>query len=158
MTIVEQPPMCRECPVLSTSLYADCEPAELAQAERCREYHVYEAGEAIFTQGEAIRGICCLYSGRVSLVQTKGDGTTITLYVAEGGETIGLPDLMEENCHTRSAIALERTELCFTPMTSFRQLFATVGPIAIRTIRSICQRINDAERRAGPTARAMAHR
>jgi CRP-like cAMP-binding protein len=158
MTFSEKPRSCRGCPVLSSSLYADCQPAELDLVAENREYHIYEPGEEIFTQGQAIKGICCIYDGRVALDQRKRDGQVVTLHVAEKGETIGLPDLMEETCHTRSAVALERTEVCFVPMESFRQLFATVGPVTIRTIQSICRRILDAERRVtphGPTRAAI---
>jgi len=124
----------------------------LALAAQERECHIYEPGEEIFTQGQAIKGICCVFSGRVAVVQRKNDGRVVTLHVATAGETLGLPDLMEERLHTRSALALERTELCFTPMDAFRKLFASIGPITIRTIQSICKRIHDAEERVTPPA------
>jgi CRP-like cAMP-binding protein len=70
----------------------------------------FEAGEVIFTQGEAAKNLYILLEGAVTLgIKAKGEIDITAYSVAKKGETFGLPSLIKPYRNSVSAICNKKT-------------------------------------------------
>ncbi len=63
-------------------------------------------GDALFRQGDASDGLCVVVSGRLQIVRTNSDGTTVVLGEATPGESIGEMGFFTREPRTADVIAV----------------------------------------------------
>jgi CRP/FNR family transcriptional regulator, dissimilatory nitrate respiration regulator len=80
-------------------------------------------GETVFRQGDAAAAVFVIEKGRIRLVRTLQDGTSVTLHVGEAGQSFAEASLSAANYHC-DAIAEERSVVLRLPK---RDLLATLA-------------------------------
>jgi CRP/FNR family transcriptional regulator len=74
---------------------------------------LFKKGKALFTEGEAVKGVYLLYSGVVKIHAPWVDGRELIIRFAREGEIAGYRGLGGEPVYPVSATALEDTVACF---------------------------------------------
>jgi CRP-like cAMP-binding protein len=85
-----------------------------------KKLFLFQKGEYLFKEGEISKGIFCLYSGKVNVLQQEATETT-TYEIGKGRLVNGITHFSNGK-HTNSAIALEETFACIIPLSE--QVFA----------------------------------
>jgi CRP-like cAMP-binding protein len=88
--------------------------AQLRQAlSACGQPQVTEPGTVLFQQGEAVRGIYVVNSGKIRLSLTDPDGLSAPERIAQEGSVLGLPATMGGSPYTLTACVQERAQVVF---------------------------------------------
>jgi CRP-like cAMP-binding protein len=82
----------------------------------------YPAGKTLWLQGDTDNALIILEHGRVKIIRTKQDGTTVLLYVFGPGEIFGLSQLFLEGGCPVTAEAIDDVEVKILPKTIFHQI------------------------------------
>ena len=84
---------------------------------------VWAAGSVVFEAGSPTEGLYVVLTGRVRIYETV-DGTQRDVVIVDPGEFFGEHSLLLDAVHSKSAVALETTELMIVPRESFQALVA----------------------------------
>jgi CRP-like cAMP-binding protein len=90
---------------IAARLLRSVPPARVIRREAAR-------GETVFRQGAAATALFVVEKGRIRLVRTLHDGTSVTLHVAEAGESFAEASLSAENYHCDAIAEVPSVVLC----------------------------------------------
>jgi CRP/FNR family cyclic AMP-dependent transcriptional regulator len=96
-----------------------------------------EAGQLVWSQGDAQTGIYLIGSGRIRSYYTAPSGREVTLAYWFAGNFVGGPDLFGTGPHMWTSVAAERSELSFLPGPALRRLALESAPIAVALLDAL---------------------
>lgn len=99
----------------------------------------YAAGETIFEEGSRPKGVYCISRGAIKVLRTGTEGKAQILHLAKAGDLLGYRNIITDEQHTNSAVALEPTELCFLPRADFVALMATNEALRQGLLKEVCK-------------------
>ena len=121
--------------------YQDLRPASdllqsLGEAERARlrsvgVSRVFEAGEALWQQGDVHQGIYLIRSGRIRSFYIAPSAREVTLAYWFAGNFVGGPDIFGGEPYQWSSSAVQRSEALFLPGAALREAASQSAPIAL---------------------------
>lgn len=139
---------CANCPLLDETIENGC-PADTPESgtsgKVCMEF---PQGEPIFEEGAPIDGIHCLHAGQVALAKKCDEEEMWVVAMAMPGDVLGMPDILGEETHRNSAVAIQDSSTCFIPRTEALELLKRNPEIMLRILRQVCARIQSMEQRA----------
>ncbi|MDH3650527.1 MAG: Crp/Fnr family transcriptional regulator [Saprospiraceae bacterium] len=138
---------CMNCMVRRFSLFDDLNVEELATLDLNRSRVSYKAGEYIYKQGTRPIGLICLSRGKVKITTDSISGTEQIIALRKPVDFLGFTDLMGEDVHFSSAIAMEETEICFIPLADFMDLVKTNLSLALKIIKQLINELTKANQR-----------
>jgi CRP-like cAMP-binding protein len=98
----------------------------------------WSAGSVVFDEGAPAEALYVVLSGRVSIYDAGEDGED-EVALMESGDYFGEHSLLRDTTHSKSARAVEDSELLVIPAGSFRDLLdrdATLAELVETTLRS----------------------
>jgi len=107
---------------------------------RCRE-RVLEAGDVLFAEGEACRGLHVLVEGRVELRQVSSRGREQVLHSEGPGATLGEAPLFDGGGYVASAVATAATRVLFVPRAEVIALFRSHPAVALSLLETLARRV-----------------
>lgn len=141
MTSSEALEALRRCEVFSTLSEEELEPlAALGEAR------VYEAGEAVFRQGEHGSKLYVIKEGRVTLQRTVNMGgrqATLTIGLLGRGRAMGWSALLEPADATATAVCQKRTEIIALEGDSLRAILETEPRIGCKVLSRLAHMLGD---------------
>ena len=90
----------------ASRLFGSLSAEALATIEPLAEWIPLVRGDALFRQGDASDGLCVVISGRLQVVRTNSDGTSIVLTETSPGESIGEMGFFTREPRTADVIAV----------------------------------------------------
>lgn len=93
--------------------FCDMEPQALAMLERVKFTAMYPKGSLLFVEGEKVRGVFVLCSGKVKLTTSSTEGRTLIVRVAQAGEILGSSAVLLSRPYEMSAETLEPCQVNF---------------------------------------------
>jgi CRP-like cAMP-binding protein len=102
-----------ECDLTRCFLCRHCMPEWTGVTAIHKKTQLFKKGKALFTEGEAVKGLFFLYSGVVKIHAPWMDGRELIIRFARGGEIAGYRGLGGGVVYPVSATALEDTVACF---------------------------------------------
>ena len=143
-----------ECDLSRCFLCRHCMPEWKVVTAQHKKTQLFKKGKALFTEGEAMRGVYFLYSGVVKIHAPWMDGRELILRFARGGEVAGYRGIGGGAVYPVSATALEDTVACFAD-NDFLELSLKANPSLTYTLMHLyATELQKAERRM----REMTHR
>lgn len=111
-----------------------------------------EPGEVLHRAGEAVSQLFVVHTGAVKLVHTAPSGRTQLVRVAGPGEAVGEQAFLTGERPEHHVEAAEQTRLCVFDHADLAQLVATYPGISVGMLRTLSERLTDAERRLALSA------
>jgi CRP-like cAMP-binding protein len=99
-------------------------------------------GETVFRQGDAAAAVYVLQRGRVRLTRTLADGSSVTLHVAEAGESIAEASLWSPRYHC-DAVAEADSVVLLVPKTDLLATLATDPERSMAFARAMAEQVRD---------------
>jgi CRP/FNR family cyclic AMP-dependent transcriptional regulator len=96
----------------------------------------YPKGTMLFTEGQAVRGLFAVRSGRVKLFTSSHEGKAIILKIAEAGELLGLPASLSGKPYEVTAEVSESAWVNFIPRKVFLR-FLRANPAAFINVAQL---------------------
>ncbi len=104
----------------------------------------YEAGDAVFHQGDRAQSIFLIKSGRIRISRTMENGTEVMLDIRKAGDCLGeyiLNDLEDDYYYPVSAWCMDEVVICGFTRPIFEQLVLSHPAIGLKVIRNMAGRI-----------------
>ncbi len=80
----------------------------------------FRKGESVFSEGDPVKGIYFVYTGKVKVHKKWGSEKELIIRFAAEGDLFGHRGLGHDNRYPISATALEATDVCFIDLDFFR--------------------------------------
>jgi CRP/FNR family transcriptional regulator, cyclic AMP receptor protein len=110
----------------------------------------YPTGVALFSEGQASRGVFIVRRGRVKLSISGNDGKTLILRIAEPGDLLGVASVISNHEYEATAETQEPSEVSFIRNSDLLRLMRLHGEIALWVTQhlslhysSTCREIRD---------------
>lgn len=110
------------------------------------------AGELLHRAGEPVSQLFVVHTGSVKLVHTAPSGRTQLVRVAGPGEAVGEEAFLTGTRPEHGVEAAEETRLCVFNHADLAKLVATYPGISVGMLRTLSERLTDAERRLALSA------
>jgi len=125
----------------NTALLSSLSPEELrilgARTVRKR----LNAGELLFSEGEACRGLHIIARGKVRIFKSSPNGREQVLAVNQPGESIAELPVFDGGAYPASAIALEDTQIAFISQRDFRSYCMEHPEVALKMLAVVGARL-----------------
>ena len=103
----------------------------LEKAKTCKEY---EKGDFIFEEASSAKGVYYIAKGKVKVSQLGVDGKYQILHLSKDGDVMGYRAVLSDDLFSCSAIAMEKSHICFIPKGIFMDLVASNSKLALNII------------------------
>lgn len=100
------------------------------------------AGETLFREGEAPRGVYVLHSGTVDLLFSAKNGSAKPLREAQPGQILGLSCVVTQRPHDCTATAAEPCEVAFIERDDFLRALDDSPAVWFSVLRVLSSEVN----------------
>ncbi len=138
---------CNNCRKRQISLFDELSYNELTALDKKRFVIKYNQGELIYKKGSKPSGVLCLSVGKVKIVDSGINGEEQIISLKKPVDFIGLSDLVQDEYHTASAVAMEDCSVCVIPSEVFFDILHKNGTFSLKVIRYFANRLDLAKRR-----------
>jgi CRP/FNR family cyclic AMP-dependent transcriptional regulator len=106
----------------------------------------FDAGSALFVEGDVGTKVVVIHSGHVKVTSTSEAGHTIVLAVRGPGDILGDLSAIDGEARSASGFAIDDVEAQIMSAESFRELLDSTPGVALVLLRVIVSRIRDSDR------------
>ena len=145
---------CANCPTRHTSDWRALTESELELINSSKHTRVYEAGEALYHQGDEAMGVHCIQSGLIGLRRLDAHGNSILLRLAPGGATVGYRAFLTKSEHRLTAEVLTPSVVCFIAKSLVSRLLGENPLLGERFLQHCLSDMDDVE---SDYARSLTH-
>lgn len=118
---------------------------EFIDSLESKEFLNFKDGEYLFVKDQAVKGIYCLLSGNVKVMNQNDDNTESVLYYANAPDIFCLYSILNEEKYEASAIATGDVKVCYIPKNDFMKIMLENSKFTLSLMRIICSKINRIE-------------
>ncbi len=135
---------CNTCDSLSENLFCSF-PQILPELDRLKTVTQYRPGGSIFRSGEIPLGLYTIQSGLVKLEAVSESGSAHTLRLVKPGGVLGYRSLFADEVYQASAVAVEKTSVCFIPKAEVMKLVQKFPEVTLRLLSQLAKDLRQAE-------------
>ncbi|WP_337868836.1 Crp/Fnr family transcriptional regulator [Meiothermus sp.] len=117
-----------------------------------------EPGEFLYRDGDPCHSLIILIEGQVKLLKVASGGQDRIVYVAGGGDLLGINFLAQEATHTNTAICLSRVVICPVEKSQVVQVSNELPNVALRLAQVLADRVSQLEGQLEVSATPAAYR
>jgi CRP-like cAMP-binding protein len=121
----------------------ECPPVIGLLLNRAAQFINFEAGEIVFRQSEACRGLYLTVSGKF-LRRTERLATRITLGTARAGDLVEVAAVLGDGRHTYTLAAQTCGSVLFLPLEALNQAFQNYPPLRMRLLEELAREVSRA--------------
>lgn len=129
---------CEQCIARQLSDLKALKKDELIKLAEVKKSIQIKKGEAIFGEGEHIKGVFCIKSGVGKLSKLNSNGKDQIVKLVKAGEMLGQRSIITEEATNLSAIALEDMEVCFVPQKEILGFFNENNEFSMNVMKTMC--------------------
>ncbi len=115
---------CQTCTWRTEQYFCSLPAAALAQFDQISFINIYPQGSILFSEGHPPRGLFMICRGSVKLSVGSGEGKTLIIHVAHGGEALGLSSVISGHEYRVTAETIEPTQIRFFKREDFLRFMA----------------------------------
>ena len=145
-----------DCPIKPTSSCALCghragnlvcstAPEIWKQLDQVKQKSNFKPNQVIFYQDNEPSGLYTISTGLVKLEFTNEHGQNHTLRYLGPGSALGYRSLFANENYQASAIAVEKSEVCFIPKSTVMTVFKQYPEVAIKMLEALSKDLRIAE-------------
>ena len=106
---------CEQCIIRQFNSLKHLSREELVRVSSCKTSRVIKKGEAIFDEGERLKGIFCIKDGVCKVSKMSENGRNQIISLVTKGDLLGERSLISDEASNLKAVALNDMEVCFIP-------------------------------------------
>lgn len=106
---------CIRCPIVNCTVFAGVDPTAMACIEKGKNTHTIKKHAVLFAEGDDVRGIHCIFEGRVKVFQKDKHGKENILAICQAGDALGLVAMFAPSRYKVTAEAVEDSRVCLIP-------------------------------------------
>ena len=111
-----------------------------------KSFH-FKKGEVIFSEGEEVKGMYFIYSGKVKVHKKWDNGKELIVRLAKDGDIVGHRGLGSDNIYPVSATSLVATEICFIDLDFFNSTLKVNQDFIYELMMFFASELKESEKR-----------
>jgi CRP-like cAMP-binding protein len=143
---------CSACPQFDVSMFNSLDAQPLGQLDDIKKVLHVKKGHHVFKEGSMPKGLFCIRSGKVKLVQLGADGKDQIVQMLKSGDVLGHRAIFGNDVHSSTAEAMEDTKICYFPRNLFYELVEHNGKLILKFANLLACELKEAERKITTTA------
>jgi CRP/FNR family transcriptional regulator len=136
---------CKACGVSDKSALGCLNGILANRVEHSRKELILTRKSQLFKPGDIPQGLYCVEKGVVKLTRRGPDGRQVILRLVEGGDIIGLPQILMNETFKESAEVVEDARICFIERASFTEVLKNSPDLNQRLLDTICSLTRETE-------------
>jgi CRP-like cAMP-binding protein len=136
---------CEQCIVREFSALKTLTKDELITISDCKTVTTIKKGEAIFMEGENVKGVFCIKDGVCKMTKLSANGKVQIVKLTQKGELLGQRSLISDEPANLSAIAVEDMEVCFIPKSEILGFLNKNNDFSMGVMKTVCGDLKDAD-------------
>lgn len=136
---------CDKCGHRSINAICSTSPEIWKLLDQVKQKTIFRPHQVIFYQDNQPLGLYTISTGLVKLEFTSEQGQNHTLRYLGPGSALGYRSLFSNEPYQASAIAVEKTEICFIPKTTVMDVFSRYPAVALKVLESLAKDLGLAE-------------
>jgi CRP-like cAMP-binding protein len=128
-------------------IFADLDPAELAEIDRMMVFTTYERGKTLYEPDERKEVLFMLKTGRVEIYRLSLEGRKLVIASIGPGTFFGEMALVGQGMYDSFAEAVEDSTACVMTRSDVERLLLAKPKVALRFLEGVGQRLKDSEAR-----------
>ena len=136
---------CQDCKSYNSSVFCNLDNDLLTNLNRNKSVFLFKKGQHVFTEGGRPLGVYCIIRGRVK-IDKFGLNKDQIVRIGSRSDLIGYRALIANEVYSATAEALEDTEVCFIPKSSFLYFINKDKEFSLELMRILSQDVKNAER------------
>jgi CRP-like cAMP-binding protein len=113
----------------------------------CAKARIFARDELLFMQGQPVRNLVLIQTGRVKLTQLSPNGNEVILWMNGSGDAVGVPPETSSCSHTCSARAMEQCRALTWEYARLQNLLVEYPQIRNNINQILSSRLNELEER-----------
>ena len=138
---------CMDCPLRTSSAFCGMQDEAHRRLQESSHAMVYPTGAVLFAEGEPVRGVFVLCTGRVKLTANSRNGRTVVARIAKAGEALGIGSAVSGERHVLTAETAGPSQACFIRRDDFARLLTEFDSVAGGALAQLSREIQDSTER-----------
>jgi len=135
---------CDKCVIRDLNSLHSITPEELKNIDKKKKTKHFKKGEAVFTEGNPLKGVYCLKNGKCKLSKLAPNGKEQIVRFIKKGEIVGHRSVISNSVAHLTVTALEDMDVCFIPKNEILELFKNNSDFSMEITKSICDDLDEA--------------
>jgi CRP-like cAMP-binding protein len=124
-----------------TALFSSLSQSELQDLAHRTIRKLLRAGEVLFSEGEACKGLHIISRGQVRIVKTSASGREQVLAMNVAGESVAELPVFDDGPYPASGVAVVDTEIAFISRKDFRDYCLAHPEVALKVLAFVGRRL-----------------
>lgn len=137
-------PECEKCVVRDLNALKTVTADNLKQINHKKTTLHFQKGEVIFSEGNTLRGVYCLHSGKCKMTKLAPNGKEQIVRFIRKGEIVGHRSVISNSVAHLTVTALEDMEVCFIPKQEVLDLFKNNSDFSLGITQAIAEDLDEA--------------
>lgn len=125
----------------STQLFAALDDPEILSLSRRTTVRRFQAGELLFAEGEACKGLYAIVSGRIRIFKTAPNGREQVLSIEDPGSSFAELPVFDGGPYPASAAAVQESQCLFISRNEFRSFCLEHPEVALKVLQIVGARL-----------------
>lgn len=148
MTPKDSHPDCMHCPAMSRSVFSTLKEKELKNMAQTKTGRSVKKGQIIFFEGDQVKGLHCIRSGKVKLYKTLDSGDVQILRISRESDIIGYRGLLGDGRYIATAETIEDSEICFVPKHTILEMLTSNLAFSLTLMSKFASDLSEAEEKS----------
>ncbi len=136
-----------ECDLKSCFLCSSCIPDWLPAIAAHKKNLSFKKGQEIFKEGDAVKGIFFVYSGKVKVHKRWDDDKELIIRFAKSGDILGHLGLGDDPVYPISATAVENVVICYVKIDFFESSLKVNPQFTYKLMKFFANALQESEKR-----------
>ena len=137
-------PECEKCVVRDLNSLKTVSADNLKEINHKKTTIHFQKGEVIFSEGNTLRGVYCLHSGKCKMTKLAPNGKEQIVRFIRKGEMVGHRSVISTSVAHLTVTALEDMEVCFIPKQEILDMFKSNSDFSLGITQSIAEDLDEA--------------
>ncbi|WP_166386973.1 MULTISPECIES: Crp/Fnr family transcriptional regulator [unclassified Polaribacter] len=136
---------CEQCIIRQFNSLQHLTKEELVKISNCKTSKVIKKGEAIFEEGERLKGVFCIKDGVCKVSKMSENGRNQIISLVTKGDLLGERSLISDEVSNLKAVALNDMEVCFIPKEEILKDLSKNPNFTMNVLKDMAQTLKQAD-------------
>jgi CRP-like cAMP-binding protein len=136
---------CEQCIIRQFNSLQYLTKEELVKISNCKTSKVIRKGEAIFEEGERLKGVFCIKDGVCKVSKMSENGRNQIISLVTKGDLLGERSLISDEASNLKAVALNDMEVCFIPKEEIIKDLSKNPNFTMNVLKDMAQTLKQAD-------------
>ena len=136
---------CEQCIIRQFNSLNHLTREELTRVTNCKTTKTIKKGEAIFEEGERLKGVYCIKDGVCKVSKMSENGRNQIISLVAKGDLLGERSLISDEISNLKAVALNDMQVCFIPKEEIIKDLSKNPSFSMSVLKDMAQTLKQAD-------------